>query len=79
MKCHLDYPALPADSRRFPWRGARLGARSVCPVFLADSEEPSSPAVPACCGMVIGPREVDRCKSRSIKTDDKQAVSRRLV
>jgi hypothetical protein len=35
IKGHFDYPVLPADIRRSPWRGARSGARRGCPVFLA--------------------------------------------
>ena len=41
IRRNVDYPALPADIRRSPWRGARLGARSRCPAFLAGLVEPS--------------------------------------
>ena len=41
IRCRMGYPFLSASNRQSLWRGARLGARSACPVHLAGPEVPT--------------------------------------
>jgi len=52
ITCDVDYPVLSVSNRQSPWRGARLGARSGCPVFLAGLGEPHCLAVHALSDML---------------------------
>ena len=66
IKCRVGYPALPADIRRSPWRGARLGARYSCPDLMAGFDKTTRLAVTAFEGSHLGSSPATRSMGREV-------------